>query len=237
MNDNEFEPSGNGGHRETRRRPRKRSSTNWARSSSARRRHRGAADLPVQPRPLPAGRRAGPGQDLMISTLGRTLNLSFSRIQFTPDLMPADITGTDVIEENRTHRRPRVPLPRGAAVLQRDPGRRDQPHAAQDAGRLAGSHAGAAGDGGPGAARLGRSVLRAGHAEPHRAGRHLSAARGPAGPLHVQGLRQYPNFKEEFEIARRTTTTLERHGRAGADGGGDPRVAADRPRGAGRPTT
>ena len=40
----------------------------------------------------------------MISTLSRTLNLSFSRIQFTPDLMPADITGTDVIEENRTHR-------------------------------------------------------------------------------------------------------------------------------------
>jgi MoxR-like ATPase len=39
---------------------------------------------------------------LMISTLARTLNLSFSRIQFTPDLMPADITGTDVIEENRT---------------------------------------------------------------------------------------------------------------------------------------
>jgi MoxR-like ATPase len=38
----------------------------------------------------------------MISTLSRALNLSFSRIQFTPDLMPADITGTDVIEENRS---------------------------------------------------------------------------------------------------------------------------------------
>jgi MoxR-like ATPase len=37
----------------------------------------------------------------MISTLSRALNLSFSRIQFTPDLMPSDITGTDVIEENR----------------------------------------------------------------------------------------------------------------------------------------
>src|SRR5262249_2596871 len=39
---------------------------------------------------------------LMISTLARALNLSFSRIQFTPDLMPADITGTEIIEENRT---------------------------------------------------------------------------------------------------------------------------------------
>ncbi len=44
----------------------------------------------------------GLAKTLMISTLSRTLNLSFSRIQFTPDLMPADITGTDVIEENRT---------------------------------------------------------------------------------------------------------------------------------------
>jgi MoxR-like ATPase len=44
----------------------------------------------------------GLAKTLMISTLARTLNLSFSRIQFTPDLMPADITGTDVIEENRT---------------------------------------------------------------------------------------------------------------------------------------
>jgi MoxR-like ATPase len=44
----------------------------------------------------------GLAKTLMISTLARTLNLSFSRIQFTPDLMPADITGTDVIEENKT---------------------------------------------------------------------------------------------------------------------------------------
>ncbi|MHB8897572.1 MAG: AAA family ATPase, partial [Thermoguttaceae bacterium] len=43
----------------------------------------------------------GLAKTLMISTLSETLNLSFSRIQFTPDLMPADITGTDIIEENR----------------------------------------------------------------------------------------------------------------------------------------
>jgi MoxR-like ATPase len=39
---------------------------------------------------------------LMISTLAKSLSLSFSRIQFTPDLMPADITGTEIIEENRS---------------------------------------------------------------------------------------------------------------------------------------
>jgi MoxR-like ATPase len=44
----------------------------------------------------------GLAKTLMISTLARSLSLSFSRIQFTPDLMPADITGTDVIEENRS---------------------------------------------------------------------------------------------------------------------------------------
>ena len=44
----------------------------------------------------------GLAKTLMISTLAKTLNLSFSRIQFTPDLMPADITGTEIIEENKS---------------------------------------------------------------------------------------------------------------------------------------
>ena len=44
----------------------------------------------------------GLAKTLMISTLSKTLNLSFSRIQFIPDLMPADITGTEIIEENKT---------------------------------------------------------------------------------------------------------------------------------------
>ena len=44
----------------------------------------------------------GLAKTLLITTLARSLDLSFSRIQFTPDLMPADITGTDIIEENRS---------------------------------------------------------------------------------------------------------------------------------------
>jgi len=43
----------------------------------------------------------GLAKTLMISTLAKTLDLSFSRIQFTPDLMPADVTGTEIIEEDR----------------------------------------------------------------------------------------------------------------------------------------
>src|SRR5947207_8620778 len=44
----------------------------------------------------------GLAKTLMISTLAKTLGLSFNRIQFTPDLMPSDITGTEVIEEDKT---------------------------------------------------------------------------------------------------------------------------------------
>lgn len=42
----------------------------------------------------------GLGKTMLIRTLGQALSLEFSRIQFTPDLMPADITGTDIMEES-----------------------------------------------------------------------------------------------------------------------------------------
>ena len=44
----------------------------------------------------------GLAKTLLISTIAQVLKLKFKRIQFTPDLMPSDITGTDVIEEDRT---------------------------------------------------------------------------------------------------------------------------------------
>lgn len=44
----------------------------------------------------------GLAKTLLIRTLAKILDLDFKRIQFTPDLMPADITGIDVIEEDRT---------------------------------------------------------------------------------------------------------------------------------------
>jgi MoxR-like ATPase len=43
----------------------------------------------------------GLAKTLMIASLARTVRLTFSRIQFTPDLMPSDITGTEVLEEDR----------------------------------------------------------------------------------------------------------------------------------------
>lgn len=42
----------------------------------------------------------GLAKTLLVSSLARALHLSFKRVQFTPDLMPSDITGTDIIQEN-----------------------------------------------------------------------------------------------------------------------------------------
>jgi MoxR-like ATPase len=47
----------------------------------------------------------GLGKTMLIRTLSEVLDLDFSRIQFTPDLMPADIVGTDILEENEDGRR------------------------------------------------------------------------------------------------------------------------------------
>ena len=47
----------------------------------------------------------GLAKTLLIKTVAETLDLKFSRIQFTPDLMPSDITGTDIIEEDPTNGR------------------------------------------------------------------------------------------------------------------------------------
>src|ERR1700761_941448 len=44
----------------------------------------------------------GTAKTLMVRTIAQTLGLVFKRIQFTPDLMPSDITGTDIIEEDPT---------------------------------------------------------------------------------------------------------------------------------------
>ncbi len=55
----------------------------------------------------------GLAKTLIIKTLARTVDLSFNRIQFTPDLMPSDIVGTEVIEEDRSTGRREVRFMRG----------------------------------------------------------------------------------------------------------------------------
>jgi MoxR-like ATPase len=55
----------------------------------------------------------GLGKTLMARTLARTLDMEFRRVQFTPDLMPADITGTDVMEEDQATGKHRVAFMQG----------------------------------------------------------------------------------------------------------------------------
>jgi MoxR-like ATPase len=63
----------------------------------------------------------GLAKTLLIKTVARILDLSFKRIQFTPDLMPADITGTEVLDEESGHRSLRfVPGPIFAQIILAD---------------------------------------------------------------------------------------------------------------------
>ena len=73
----------------------------------------------------------GLGKTLLVRTLADALHLKFQRIQFTPDLMPADLIGTNVVLET-PEGRPPVRVPAGAGLRQHRPRRRDQPGHAQD---------------------------------------------------------------------------------------------------------
>ena len=55
----------------------------------------------------------GLAKTLLVSTLAEAMDLSFNRIQFTPDLMPSDITGTDILQEDPETRRRKFEFVRG----------------------------------------------------------------------------------------------------------------------------
>ncbi len=147
----------------------------------------------------------GLAKTLMISTLARTMNLSFSRIQFTPDLMPADITGTEIIEEDRsTGERGRRFLegPLFANVILADEINRTPP-------------------------KTQAALLEAMQERQVTVGRQRHTLPDPffvlatQNPIDQEGtyplpeaqqdrfmlkvLVDYPNFQDEFEVARRTT--------------------------------
>ncbi|MFP6648232.1 MAG: AAA family ATPase, partial [Pirellulaceae bacterium] len=149
----------------------------------------------------------GLAKTLMINTLSQALNLSFSRIQFTPDLMPADITGTEIIEENRsTGARERRFLegPLFSNIILADEINRTPPKTQ--------------------AALL--EAMQERHVTVGRTQHPLSDpffVLATQNPIEQEGTYplpeaqqdrfmfkvfvDYPNFDEEFEVARRTTTT------------------------------
>jgi MoxR-like ATPase len=150
----------------------------------------------------------GLAKTLMISTLSRTLDLTFSRIQFTPDLMPADITGTDVIEENRstgTRDFRFIEGPLFSNVILADEINRTPPKT--QAALLEAMQE----------RQVSVGRVRHGLSEPF----FVLATQNPIeqeGTYPLPEAQQdrfmfkvfveYPNFDEEFEIARRTTTTM-----------------------------
>ncbi len=150
----------------------------------------------------------GLAKTLMISTLSRALNLSFSRIQFTPDLMPADITGTEIIEENKSTGSRQFRFLEGplfSNVILADEVNRTPP-------------------------KTQAALLEAMQERQVTVGRVRHKLSDPffvlatQNPIEQEGTYplpeaqqdrfmfkvfvRYPNFNEEFEIARRTTTTL-----------------------------
>ena len=151
----------------------------------------------------------GLAKTLLISSLARTMNLSFSRIQFTPDLMPADITGTEVIEENKTtgaRERRFMEGPLFASVILADEINRTPP-------------------------KTQAALLEAMQERQITVGRQRHELSDPffvlatQNPLEQEGtyplpeaqqdrfmfkiLVDYPNFEEEFEVARRTTGVFQ----------------------------
>ena len=149
----------------------------------------------------------GLAKTLMVSTLARCLSLSFSRIQFTPDLMPADITGTEIIEENRSTGNREFRFLEGplfAHVVLADEINRTPP-------------------------KTQAALLEAMQERQVTVGRVRHPLFDPffvlatQNPIEQEGTYplpeaqqdrfmfkvfvKYPNFGEEFEIARRTTTT------------------------------
>jgi len=150
----------------------------------------------------------GLAKTLMISTLAKCLSLAFSRIQFTPDLMPSDITGTEVIEENRStgHREFKfLEGPLFANVVLADEINRTPPktqaallEAMQErqvtVGRV--RH------------RLGDPFFVLATQNPIEQEGTYPLPEAQQDRFMFKVFVKYPTFPEEFEIARRTTTTM-----------------------------
>lgn len=150
----------------------------------------------------------GLAKTLMISTLSKCLSLAFSRIQFTPDLMPSDITGTEVIEENRAtgHREFKfLEGPLFANVILADEINRTPPktqaallEAMQErqvtVGRV--RH------------RLGDPFFVLATQNPIEQEGTYPLPEAQQDRFMFKVFVKYPTFKEEFEIARRTTALI-----------------------------
>jgi MoxR-like ATPase len=128
----------------------------------------------------------GLAKTLLISTLSEILDLDFNRIQFTPDLMPSDITGTDILQEDAATGRRKFQFLKGPIftnILLADEINRTPP---KTQGRALAIDAGIQSHRRRQHLSPRPAVFRSGNAKPHRTGRDLPAAGSAARPFHVE---------------------------------------------------
>jgi hypothetical protein len=124
----------------------------------------------------------GLGKTELVKALSRVLDLEFRRIQFTPDLMPADIIGTNIMTSDEGGRY-RFEFRRGpifTQLLLADEINRASP-------KTQSALLETMQEGSGNLLSAGAALLRAGDPEPDRTGRHISPSGSPVGSVHVQG--------------------------------------------------
>ena len=129
----------------------------------------------------------GLAKTLMVNTIAQTLGLDFKRIQFTPDLMPSDILGSEVLDQNRNFKFIKGPIFANiilADEINRTPPKNTSGLARGDA-RTFGNHCGAT-------TSTRTPLFCSGNPEPHRTRRHLPFTGSSARPLYVRHRAQIP---------------------------------------------
>ncbi len=127
----------------------------------------------------------GLGKTLLIRTLSQAVDLTFARIQFTPDLMPSDIIGTEVLEEDHATGKRFFQFNKGplfGQIVLADEINRTPPKT--QSALLEAMQEGSVTYGGK-TYPSGATLFCVGHAKSHRTGRHLPVARGATGPFSV----------------------------------------------------
>ena len=133
----------------------------------------------------------GLGKTLLVRALAKALSLAHGRVQFTPDMMPSDITGHAVLDPEHARAADRA----RAGVHARAARRRDQSRAGEDAERAARGHAGVSGDARGSDVAAAEAVHGARDAKPRRNRGHVSAAGSAARPVPVQDRDRLPDAR------------------------------------------
>ena len=140
----------------------------------------------------------GVGKTMLAKSLGRSIACSVRRIQFTPDLLPSDITGVSVFNQETRD----FDFKPGGIFANIVVGRRDQPRLPQDPVGDAGVDGGTPGQRRRHHLPAGGPVHGGGHPEPDRDGGHLSPPRGPARPVHGPDRDGLPDAQRRVGHAR-----------------------------------